>query len=43
MKDFLVLMHTDTTSPERYEDWEPFIGLLSRRGVSCRIDQPDWI
>jgi hypothetical protein len=28
MKDFILLMHADTTSPERDEDWEPYIGRL---------------
>jgi hypothetical protein len=32
MKDFIFLMHADTTSPERDEDWEPYIGRLIEAG-----------
>lgn len=33
MKDFILLMHADTTSPEREEDWEAYIGRLIEVGV----------
>jgi hypothetical protein len=32
MKDFILLMHADTSSPERDEDWEPYIGRLTSLG-----------
>jgi len=33
MKDFILLMHADTTSPERDEDWEGYIGRLIGEGI----------
>lgn len=32
MKDFILLMHADTTSPERDADWEAYIGRLIETG-----------
>ncbi|MCE2892353.1 MAG: hypothetical protein O9270_09570 [Aquidulcibacter sp.] len=32
MRDFILLMHADTTSPERDADWEAYIGRLIGSG-----------
>jgi len=32
MKDFILLMHADTISPEHHEDWEAYIGRLMEAG-----------
>lgn len=33
MKEFIVLMHADTSSPERDADWEDYIGRLIAEGI----------
>lgn len=33
MKEFILLMHADTSSPEREADWEGYIGRLIAEGL----------
>ncbi|MCA3695276.1 hypothetical protein [Aquidulcibacter sp.] len=33
MKEFILLMHADTTSPEREAEWEAYIGRLIGAGI----------